>query len=167
MLISEDYRKQLEKAHKEESWGTTGQNYAKVTLALSQDCNSILDYGCGKMTLAKAINQLDPRKPVFGYDPAIPEHSKKPGKHDFIVSTDVFEHIEPDYVDNVLIHIRSIMRKKGLFVISTVKAFKILEDGRNAHLIVEPLSWWAAKIEPYFNILVIQQTSTEILVTVK
>ena len=58
------------------------------------------------------------------------------------------------------------MKKKGLLVISTVKAFKILEDGRNAHLIVEPLSWWANKLEPHFYINGIQQSHTEILVTV-
>lgn len=167
MLISDEYRKQLENAHKEAGWGTTGQNYARITLGLSTGCSSILDYGCGKESLKQAINKLDPRVPVFGYDPAIPKVSKKPGRHDFVVSTDVFEHIEPEYLDSVLVDIRSIMKKKGLFVISTVKAIKILEDGRNAHLIIEPLSWWAKRLEPYFYINGIQQTPTEIIVTVK
>jgi len=58
------------------------------------------------------------------------------------------------------------MIKKGLFVISTVKAIKILDDGRNAHLIIKPLSWWCKQIEPYFRIIGAQQTGTEILMTV-
>jgi len=78
MLISPQYRKILEKAHEETSWATTGQMYASLTYKLAQDCQSILDFGAGKQSLAKAINKIDPRKPVFGYDPAIPEISKLP-----------------------------------------------------------------------------------------
>jgi hypothetical protein len=34
-----------------------------------------------------------------------------------------------------------------LFVIATPPAEKILPDGRNAHLIQEPITWWMPKLE--------------------
>jgi hypothetical protein len=35
-------------------------------------------------------------------------------------------------------------------------AAKILSDGRNAHLIQEPSSWWLPKLTKYFEILHLQ-----------
>jgi hypothetical protein len=44
-------------------------------------------------------------------------------------------------------------KRVAYLVISTRKAVKQLEDGRNAHLIVETPEYWYNKISQYFKIL--------------
>lgn len=103
----------------------------------------ILDYGCGKGKLGLG------RK----YDPAIPEFFADPEPADLLVSTDVLEHIEPDLLDNVLIHMKSKMKKQGFLTIGCSPAAKKLPDGRNAHLIVQSPDWWIEKLKEHFTIL--------------
>ena len=45
------------------------------------------------------------------------------------------EHIEEEYLDEILIEISQITMKLCYFSIATVPAKKILSDGRNAHII--------------------------------
>lgn len=166
--ISEAYRKQNEQAHVAPGWGTTGHRFAGLinNLYLVTHSDSILDYGAGKQTLKRAILDINPKARVFCYDPCIPEISKSPGKHDLVTCTDVFEHVEPDHLDDFLDDIARVMRNTGFFTISTVPAIKKLPDGRNAHLIVEDYRWWLPKIWERFNITVYQNLGTEFSVIV-
>jgi len=65
----------------------------------------------------------------------------------------VLEHIEPDFIDAVLLDLRSITQKVGFFSIATGAARKVLKDGRNAHLIQKPSSWWLPKLCEHFEIM--------------
>jgi hypothetical protein len=42
---------------------------------------------------------------------------------------------------------------RGYYTISCRLAAKILRDGRNAHLIVQPWRWWQTQLNQYFNIV--------------
>ena len=64
------------------------------------------------------------------------------------------EHIEPALLDNVLADLYRVTKVRGYFTISCRLAAKVLRDGRNAHLIVEPQEWWKEQLEKWF---VIQQ----------
>ena len=64
----------------------------------------------------------------------------------------MLEHIEPECLDAVLDDLRRVTRKAGLFEVSTVLGGTHLPDGRDAHLIVEPLEWWRPKIEARFRV---------------
>jgi hypothetical protein len=68
----------------------------------------------------------------------------------------VLEHIEPDLVENVLAELASITPKFGFFSVHMGPAGKVLADGRNAHLIQKPTSWWLPKIVKHFEILQLQ-----------
>ena len=50
-------------------------------------------------------------------------------------------------LDTVLAHIRLLARKIAFLVINTRIANKVLPDGRNAHLIIEPGTWWDGRLE--------------------
>ena len=65
--------------------------------------------------------------------------------YEFLLCTDVLEHIEPDRIDNVLQYIQ-FPTKKVYLMIDTVPR-KFLPDGRNAHLILEQPEWWDIKIK--------------------
>ena len=66
---------------------------------------------------------------------------------------DVLEHVEPELIDNVLDDLQRVTSKKGYFTISCRPASKILKDGRNAHILIQPKEWWKKKLEPRFKII--------------
>jgi len=161
MLISEQYKAQITQVHAETpGWGTTGRNFAPLIQRLVQDFQpfNILDYGCGKQTLARSL----PQYRIKGYDPGVPGVQDPPEPHELVVCTDVLEHIEPDCLDDVLDDLQRIT-KKVLFVdVGIVPAIQILPDGRNAHLIVEPARWWTNKLWDRFNLLSITTSANDV-----
>ncbi len=115
------------------------------------DSRSLLDYGCGQGTLARALQgRVDGE--VAEYDPGVPGKDMLPsGQYDIVTATDVLEHIEPDKLNNVLQHIGWLAGKCIYFLINTKAASLNLTDGRNAHLIVKPAAWWLEKIRSAYG----------------
>jgi hypothetical protein len=149
-VISRKYRQQNEMLHAmNAAYGAGGHRWASYVVDLSNriEASSILDYGCGKGTLAAAIGNTIVRE----YDPAI-EGKTTAEPADLVVCTDVLEHIEPALLDNVLEHLASVTVKRLFFNIAIVPAKKHLPDGRNAHLLVRPAFWWKNRLEKFFTI---------------
>lgn len=149
-MISPEYAALNREMHERKpQYGANGDRWASHAdeLARHIGAETVLDYGCGKGTFRAAIELLSPKYTVLEYDPAIPGKDTKPEAVDLVVCGDVLEHIEPDCLYYVLDDIRSIAQKAVFLVVSTVPAVKHLPDGRNAHLIVEPASWWLPKLE--------------------
>jgi hypothetical protein len=143
-LISDAYLAQLRALRARGKWGADGHKHAAEVLRYAAEvgAESILDYGCGEMTLAEACKPTR----VLGYDPGVPGREALPKPCELVVSTDVLEHIEPDRLDAVLTHIYQLAGKAAYFVIATRPANAVLPDGRNAHLIVERAEWWAGRV---------------------
>jgi len=113
----------------------------------------ILDYGAGKCRLGEALSdKITHAIALTNYDPAIPDIAESPDPSEFVACIDVLEHIEPDYLDNVLSDLQRVTEVAGFFTISCRKARRILGDGRNAHLIVETPEWWLVKLREKFDI---------------
>jgi hypothetical protein len=70
---------------------------------------------------------------------------------DVVVCADVMEHIEPECLDDVILHIRALAKQYAIFVIATQPSKKIMDDGRTAHLIVEGSGFWFAKLSSLFE----------------
>lgn len=146
-MISSEYREMNRALHKlHRGFGNRGDRWSKFVK--EYEGRSVLDYGCGKGTLAKSLTF-----PISEYDPAISGKDTEPVPHDVVVCTDVLEHIEPEHLDATLRHIRSLMAMNGFFVIATRPAKKILPDGRNAHLIVKAWPWWEERLREHFKIV--------------
>lgn len=131
-------------------YGGRGDKWADTVCALVADreCTSVLDYGCGQGSLARAIKpRLGSLVRVDEYDPAIPGKDAAPSFADLVVITDVLEHIEPDRLDAVLAHLKTLSRKAVFAVISLKESNKVLADGRNAHVIIRPSTWWKRRLE--------------------
>jgi hypothetical protein len=144
MLISSQYRELNKRLHDDRAdYGTSGKRYVPVVerLMAKYGTRDVLDYGCGKRTLEKALGFE-----IHNYDPCIDGLDAPPQPHDLVVSTDVLEHIEPGCLDAVLADIRRCTRKAAYLVIATRPAVKVLPDGRNAHLILESHEWWAERL---------------------
>jgi len=145
-LISDSYLELQRCLHGNPVYGTSGGRYAR-TVKWIAGTRDILDYGCGKRLLEGGLGF-----PIANYDPAVAGCEGRPEPHEFVACTDVLEHIEPEYLEAVLVDLRRVMLRAGYFVIHTGAAMKHLADGRNAHLIQEPVYWWLGRLSKYFEI---------------
>jgi hypothetical protein len=59
-------------------------------------------------------------------------------------------------LDNVLKELSTLVTRFGFFSIHMGPAGKTLSDGRNAHLIQQPSSWWLPRLCQYFEIMQMQ-----------
>lgn len=155
--ISDDYKRVLADTHiKVGNWGTTAGPRYKMIVRHLQEANTtvLLDYGSGTSSLKNALDKYYPNVyNVIEYEPGMQDKCSMPEPCEFVVCIDVLEHVEPEFIENVLDDLQRVTLKHALITISTEPAHTILSDGRNAHLIVEPYSWWLPKISERFNIL--------------
>ena len=101
------------------------------------------------------------------YDPAREGYNDTPRPTQMVCCIDVLEHIEPDLIDNVFDDLRRVTKEVGFFTIHTGPAIKILDDGRNAHLIQEDMDWWLPKIMDRFKLNTVQRTDNGFWVLVE
>lgn len=148
MLITEQYRQLNAKLHRDNpNYGSRKRDdvYADVAkLVTDYQCQSVLDYGCGKAEMSRHLPN------VINYDPAVEQYSMQPPACDMVACCDVLEHIEPECLDKVLDDINKLAKRLIYLVISLRPASKILADGRNAHLIVKSADWWVATLNSHF-----------------
>lgn len=154
--ISQKYAQLNTQLHLEKvDYGTSGWQWASTVKYLIQQSNSksILDYGCGKQTLAQSL----PHTKIVNFDPAIPGLDRPPSPADLLVCTDVLEHVEPEFIDHVLDDLARLTKKIALVTVATRPAEKQLADGRNAHLTVQPFLWWQERFEKRFDIIAVKE----------
>jgi len=151
MLITEKYRQQQKKLHKDQNYGSTGELYADLikSLIAEHKFKEILDYGAGKCRLKAKLGKID----YFAYEPSNETYAEAPKPCKFVVCIDVLEHIELECLDNVLDDLMRVTVGYGFFTIHTGKAKKNLPDGRNAHLIQKKMDWWLPKLQSRFDII--------------
>lgn len=150
-MISEHYRQLNAKLHRQQhAYGCSGSRWGDLVLDLVRrdGMRDVLDYGCGKQTLAGMIAHVVPCR---GYDPAISHLAARPEPADLVTCTDVMEHVEPEHIDAVLDDIAALARKGAFFVISCERGGRKLPDGRFAHLVVKPPEWWMQKLKGRFE----------------
>lgn len=152
--ITDEYRKLNERLHNERpDYGANSPRWAdKISrLADSWQCQTAIDYGCGKGNLKNALRRISHLK-VENYDPAVPEFASLPAPADLVICTDVMEHIEPACLIDVITHIQELANTGAFFNISTRPAKKTLADGRNAHLIVRDAYFWFDTLRGFFDV---------------
>ncbi len=141
-------------------YGQMGHKHLESVRGVAQvfQVRSILDYGCGKQTLLEALRLPYAR----GYDPCIPGLDAEPAPADLVICTDVLEHVEPDCLDAVLNHLRSLTKRVLFASISLREAKKTLPDGRNTHLIIQPSRWWLERLLARFDMDTCRATDGEL-----
>lgn len=147
-LLTPRYANDLLTMHETDPrWGADGAKHtdAVARIANAWDCHTILDYGCGKGRLKASLEHHAFH--VDEYDPGIPgKHTPPKGAH-LVVCTDVLEHIEPECLGDVLLHLHSLTRRLLYVVIALRPAKKLLPNGDNAHLIVKDFAWWLERLQ--------------------
>ena len=141
---------------KDSTYGVTGGAYIdEVCLFIDfLKPKTVLDYGCGKGALIKELSQRYQNIEFYGYDPAIPGRDKLPvEKADFVINTDVLEHIPEDELPLLIKEISQISQNV-FFVLHHYPAEQILPNGENAHCTVKPPSWYYELLGRYFKDIV-------------
>jgi len=148
--------------HENPNYGVASVGYAPLVAQIIEQLGAkeLLDYGAGKGRLGIALREhLKRPLTIYHYDPAVPEWSAPAAPCRFVACIDVLEHIEPQYLDNVLDDLRRVTIGAGVITVETVPALKILPDGRNAHLIQQPPEWWLPKIMQRFELVQFERMS--------
>ena len=151
-MITDKYRELNAHQHRiQHTYGCSGSKYASLVLDVVARVSAadVLDYGCGKQTLGGMIAHVVPCR---GYDPAIPHLAAEPSAADLVACTDVMEHVEAQFIEDVLDHIKALSRKAAVFVISTERGGRRLKDGSLAHRSVFPPEWWKHKLEKRWKV---------------
>lgn len=150
-IIDLELVKQYKMLHNSECYGVSGAFFYDVILEciLCLQPKSILDYGCGQNGMHEQVSVQDVC--FDGYDPAIDKLSViMKSKYDFVINTDVLEHIPEDDIDDVLSHIQG-LSSNVFFNISTRPAKKLLPNGQNAHCTVWESEKWFRMIRRHFR----------------
>lgn len=146
-MISDTLKKMYTDIHKSTPFGKRAKFPKNLEKFIKKkQPKSILDFGCGKGRLIEVIKTTYPEIDVLGYDPANPDYDidLTDVRVDMIISSDVLEHVEPEFITPTLSDIRS--KSRFYFhLIACSPAKLILPDGRNAHLIIEDDVWWRKK----------------------
>lgn len=164
-LITPAYQEQIRQLHAQmlevsektgkktskSGWGTSGRRYAEEVVEFYKrlEGTTTLDYGSGQETLRKTLAALTPPIRVSCYDPGIKGREGMPKPADLVVCTDVFEHVEPDKIDNVIDHVYTLSAKGVFLAIATRPAKEVLPDGRNAHILLHKPEWWLEKLQKW------------------
>ena len=164
-MITDEYRELNRQLHADrKDYGRSSSRWAPVVMNLCSQIEStdVLDYGCGKAELNLHL-PFELKK----YDPAIKKYEAKPEPADIVVCTDVMEHVEPQFIDNVLDDLVRLSPHLCLLNVATRLAVKTLADGRNAHISHHPIEWWMPKIRERWEVLETQATEGEFTCTLK
>ena len=74
------------------------------------------------------------------FDPAFPEYGPALPA-DLVCWIDVLEHIEPEFLDDVINDLSELTKHLCFLTVHVGEARKVLSDGRNAHLTQESSGW--------------------------
>ena len=166
MLITEGYRQLNRELHGSRTdYGAGAHRNAQFIVQVAQtfQLGSLLDYGCGKGTLRETLKGAIP---LVEYDPAIFGKEHLPEPTDLVYCGDVLEHVELECLGEVMEDLKRVISKIGIFVVATRPSTKFLPDGRNAHLIQEPMLWWWERISSRWDVLEFHGNTGEFLVVV-
>lgn len=151
--ISDSYLKMNRQLHAApRGFGGSGHRWVDLIHPLldKYQIRSLLDYGCGQEKLWESLQEKGVSIAYVGYDPCLKGKDHQPVPAELVTCTDVLEHVELEYLHNVLSHIYSLTEKVAFFNIALHPANKLLPDGRNAHLIQKPKEWWLTQLGEFF-----------------
>ena len=152
-MISENYKAQLAWMHDRKMFAGRLNEYDDAfSIVTKHQPSSILDYGCAHGNLVNKLKEDFPDILVDGYDPAVEKYHQHPShSYDLIFCLDVMEHLELEYLDQIIEGIDKLTNQYCYMVIACYPAVKKLPDGRNTHIIIENPDWWINKLNKHLN----------------
>ena len=165
MLISDIHRWRYQEYYARNlvTYGLNSRAPAIMDLANKIGAVTLLDYGCGEGSqLRFALLDLQ----VRSYDPGIEQFAELPLAADIVACLDVLEHCEPETVDAVIEHIKSLANKAIFLTISCQDSgnAKLLPDGTKWHTFVKQHEWWEERLPEFECVSTDRKTYVGILI---
>jgi hypothetical protein len=132
-------------------YGAGLRHYEYIKLII-QHCRfkTALDYGCGKGRMANSLNASG-LVVCSKYDPAIESISAKPtDKFDFIINTDVLEHIPKEFLDEVIGDFKC-YSDTAVVIPHLGRATAVLPTGENAHCTILTPDEWSQILKRHYR----------------
>ncbi len=135
-LISPEHRKLMLQLNGRSDFGKGGAAHATEVLSFADAIKpaTLLDYGCGDMSLTVAVKG---RYRLAAYDPGIPGREGTPKPGELVTCIDVLPYVEWDKLQTVLTHIRCLSTKGVYFVIPLTPKI----DSK-VPVLERPADWW-------------------------
>lgn len=121
-MISPEHRAAMVRRHSErQMYAARGRKWHHGVRALADyvGARDILDYGAGKQTLARHLQDLN----VRCYEPAVPELAGPPEPADLVVCTQVLNDVEPERLEAVVSDLHQ-LAQKAIFIAQKRDAVK-------------------------------------------
>lgn len=142
-MISEQHKKIYQDIHKTLPFGKRVKIPRHFDWFIGYTkARSICDFGCGKGRLVDTLREVYDVD-VRGYDPGNLQFADSIDSIDvdLMISCDVLEHVEPEFLTDTLHYLKQ--RSRYIYHMIALTPAKLhLPDGRNAHLIQKPAKWW-------------------------
>jgi len=168
MSYSESYKDTLKDLHQSKAFGNkSGIPQEVIDCIEKYQITSLLDFGCGKGYFLETLKEKYPNIKIFGFDPANDQFQTLPEKVDMIYSSDVLEHIEPEKLEETILDLKLRCSKVMYHLIACHPSKRFLNDGRNAHLIVQPPEWWRKLLTLKLNLNIVQEGTKQKYATPK
>lgn len=153
-MITDEYKDLLQEKHEHKPWGGAGKSWipwiAPLLNNLPPGPIRVLDFGCGRGTLKAPLEEMNPDVTVLEYDPGVAGKTVLPKYPvDYVVCTDVMEHVEEQFVPETLRTINWLAIHGVFFNIDLCLSKSFLPDGRNTHITIKPSKWWATQLLTY------------------
>lgn len=162
MSYSQSYQKTLKELHQSKAFGNKSGIPKEVIDCIEKyQVTSFLDFGCGKGYFLEALKAKYPSIEIHGFDPGNNNFQTLPDKVDMIYSSDVLEHIEPDKLEETIKDLKLRCSKVMYHLIACHPAKRIMNDGRNAHLIIHLPEWWRKLFTLTCNLNIILEKITQ------
>jgi trans-aconitate methyltransferase len=162
MSYSDSYKETLKELHKSKAFGNKAGIPQEVIDCIEKyQVKSFLDFGCGKGYFLQALKEKYPDIEMFGFDPANDNFQTLPDTVDMIYSSDVLEHIEPEKLEETILDLKLRCSKVMYHLIACHPAKRIMNDGRNAHLIVHLPDWWRRLLTLTLHLNIVQEKITQ------
>lgn len=138
-------------------YGAGLRHYEYIALIIKSYCfKSALDYGCGKGRMADCLNTSG-LVVCSKYDPAIESICTKPeGRFDFVINTDVLEHVPKDLLDEVIGDFK-VYSDTAVVIPHLGKAAAVLPNGENAHCTILTPDEWSDILKRHYKFVQLHQ----------
>lgn len=138
-------------------YGAGLRHYEYIALIIkSYGFKSALDYGCGKGRMADSLNSSG-LVVCSKYDPAIESICTKPeDKFDFVINTDVLEHVPKDLLDEVIGDFK-VYSNTAVVIPHLGKAAAVLPNGENAHCTILTPDEWSDILKRHYKFVQLHQ----------
>lgn len=156
-MLTARHRKRNLRLHKANAqYGAQGGRYASGVVSLIEHygISSLLDFGCGKGDLVKAVSSRKPEVTAHGYDPCVPGFTKLPKepRYDMVTCIHVLEHVEPTQLLRILQYLDYISGKVLYIDVKDSRhSGPVFLDGSGSNTVQMSADGWSELLEMAFG----------------